>query len=112
MEFSDIFYPVTTGLGFISNTVTNGLNFKLQKDNLAYQKDLQKIMFAREDNAVQRRVADLRKAGLSPTLAAGSAASSGPVISTVAPQKLSNLQNYMPRAFFTSSVKPAFSHSL
>ncbi len=95
MGFSDFFYPFTTGLGFISNAVTNGLNFKLQKENLAYQKDLQKIMFAREDNAVQRRIADLKSAGLSPTLAAGSAASSGPVISTVAPQKLSNLQGYM-----------------
>lgn len=95
MEFSDVLNPVATGLGFISNTVTNGLNYKLQKDNLAYQKDLQKVMMAREDNAVQRRVADFRKAGLSPTLAAGSAASAGPVISTVAPQKLSNLQGYM-----------------
>ncbi len=95
MEFSDVFYPVTTGLGFISNAVTNGLNYQLQKKNLAYQKDLQKVMMAREDNAVQRRVVDLKKAGLSPTLAAGSAASSGPVISTVAPNKVSNLQGYM-----------------
>ncbi len=95
MGFSDFFYPFTTGLGFISNAVTNGLNFQLQKKNLAYQKDLQKVMMAREDNAVQRRVEDLKKAGLSPTLAAGSSASSGPVISTVAPQKLSNLQGYL-----------------
>ncbi len=95
MVFSDFLYPVATGLGFISNAVTNGLNFQLQKNNLSYQKDLQKVMMAREDNAVQRRVADLKNAGLSPTLAAGSAASSGPVISTVAPQKLSNLQGYM-----------------
>lgn len=95
MEFSDVFSPVTTGLGFISNAVTNGLNYKLQKDNLAYQKDLQKIMFSREDNAVQRRVSDLRKAGLSPVLAAGSAASAGPVISTSAPQRVSDLNGYM-----------------
>ncbi len=94
-DLSDILNPVSTGLGFISNAVTNGLNYKLQKENLAYQKDLQKIMFAREDNAVQRRVSDLRKAGLSPVLAAGSAASAGPVISTSAPQRVSDLNGFM-----------------
>ncbi len=95
MDFVNILNPVATGLGFISNTVANGLNYKLQKDNLAYQKELQQIMFGREDNAVQRRVSDLRKAGLSPVLAAGSAASAGPVISTSAPQRVSDLNGFM-----------------
>lgn len=81
--------------GVYENKRVNDLNFQLQKENLAYQKDLQKIMFAREDNAVQRRVNDLRKAGLSPTLAAGSAAGAGSVISTSAPQRLSDLQGYL-----------------
>ncbi len=81
--------------GVQENQRVNDLNFQLQKENLAYQKDLQKIMFAREDNAVQRRVSDLRKAGLSPTLAAGSAAGAGSVISTSAPQRLSDLQGYL-----------------
>lgn len=73
----------------------NDLNYNLQKDDLAYRKDLQNIMFSREDNAVQRRVADLKKAGLSPTLAAGSSSGAGPVVSTSAPQRSSDLSAFM-----------------
>lgn len=106
MSFGSILSGVAGGLanlgsawasvkGVYDNKKVNDLNFQLQKENLAYQKDLQKIMFSREDNAVQRRVNDLRKAGLSPTLAAGSAAGAGSVISTSAPQRLSDLQGYL-----------------
>lgn len=60
--------------------------FQFQKDsylqNFEYQKYLQNQIFAREDNSVQRRVADLQSAGLSKTLAAGDGAGAGSVVST------------------------------
>lgn len=63
------------------------LNYKAQQENLAWQREAQGVTWSREDNAVQRRAADLKAAGLSPVLAAGSAASSSGPISTVAPQR-------------------------
>lgn len=63
-------------------------NFNLQKEQFEYQKflndrqfnyqkELNDKMMEREDNAVQRRAADLEKAGMSKNLAAGSAATAG-----------------------------------
>ena len=73
-------------LGGVAGVAGAGLNFASQQDNLAYQKWAQTKSWAREDNAVQRRAADLQAAGLSKTLAAGSAAQTMAPIRTDAPQ--------------------------
>lgn len=91
-SLGDITTVGSTLAGTVDSIIANKKNFDLQKENLAYQKDLQKQMFEREDNAVQRRINDLVKAGLSPTLAAGSAAGAGSVVSTSAPQRKNDLE--------------------
>lgn len=52
---------------------------KMNDDNIAFQQEENKLQRELEARAVQTRVNDLRKSGLSPTLAAGSAASVAPV---------------------------------
>jgi len=74
------------GASVVGGLVGSYLNYKSQKENLSYQKGIQQQIFGREDNAQQRAVADLRAAGLSPTLAAGAGAQAGPVVKTDAPQ--------------------------
>lgn len=66
-----------------------GAGYNLLKDvtNRNDQVRTQQTTWDREDTAVQRRAADLQAAGLSPTLAAGSSASS---VSTQAPQLQDN----------------------
>lgn len=62
-----------------------------QSRNYEYQKQLQKQIFEREDNALQRRVADAEKAGYNKFAVLGQGAGAGSVVSTTAPQVDENL---------------------
>lgn len=77
-------YSLPYGIG---QGYANAKNYQSQQELLAWQQFQQAQTWLREDNATQRRVADLKAAGLSPTLAAGSAANAGSVVSTAAPQR-------------------------
>ena len=73
------------GLGAVAGIGTSIANTVGQYKQMNYQKEMQQEAWRREDNAVQRRVADLDAAGLSPVLAAGSSASASSPISIGAP---------------------------
>lgn len=118
---------ITGGLNYAEqkkqNKISNELNqqnLNLQKDSFGYQKDLNKQIMAREDNAVQRRVNDLYASGLSRNLAAGSSAASSPLTSSVGnvgvgrvdaakfdssgvTQSLSSIANNLTSAYLSSS---------
>lgn len=77
----------------VAGLIEGGQQNKLNRQVFEYNKDLNAQKMAREDNAVQRRAADLRAAGLSKTLAAGSAASSQ-AGDQVSPPKLTRFDKF------------------
>jgi len=66
-------------LGVGAEVVSSGTNIAGGMVDLFTRKKRREEQYDREDTAVQRRAADLEAAGLSKTLAAGSAASAAPV---------------------------------
>lgn len=62
-------------LGDSIDSFTGKAQVELGREQLDWEKTMTETMMDREDNAVQRRANDLEQAGLSKTLAAGSAAS-------------------------------------
>lgn len=64
----------------------DAMNFGIQGSQSQYLKDMQAESWRREDNAVQRRMADLKAAGINPLLAAGSAAATSSPIQVGVPQ--------------------------
>ena len=69
---------------------TNASNEKIAQENIAYQrealdynKQLNNLQMAREDNALQRGVEDAKKAGLSALSATGAGASAGTPVSAI-----------------------------
>lgn len=70
----------------ITGAATNILNFSEQKKQNAWMREAQQTTWDREDNAVQRRAADMKAAGINPLLAAGSPAQASSPVQIGAPQ--------------------------
>lgn len=95
MSFMENLVSGATGglLGLAGSASTNAANKEINEQNIAMQREtnqkneqLMRESWGRDDTAIQRRTKDLVKAGMSPLLAAGAAASNSGPVSMSAPQ--------------------------
>ena len=83
----DLISAIGDFIGGLFGAGAHTANTILQQQQFDYQKKLQQQIFAREDSAYQRQVADLERAGLNKSLAYGSGgAGTGSVVGVSAPQ--------------------------
>ena len=77
---------IGAGANLVGGLISGSQNYKLGKRQLAWEQYAQRQTWKREDNAVQRRAADLKAAGMNRLLAAGSGASASAPVHVDAPQ--------------------------
>lgn len=78
------------GVGALASVGTNIFNYGLQREAFDYQKSLNDTIMAREDTAIQRRMADAAAAGLNPYAVVGQGAGSGGNVSAPKAAQLPN----------------------
>lgn len=86
--FSDITNAVLKPFEIGYNIFASERNRDDQNSLVHYQKMMNQVQMDREDNAIQRRTKDMRKAGINPLLAAGNPASSSSVSTPSAPARV------------------------
>lgn len=89
-----------SGVGSVYN---NERNIDFQRETNAANAALTRESWSRDDNAIQRRVSDLRAAGLSPVLAAGVGASNSAPIQVRSPEAGDNVANSALQGAMTSA---------
>lgn len=75
-------------LSALGDALSLGYNIYAGERNFSYQRQLNQQIMNREDNAVSRRAADLQRAGLHPTLAAGGSGAASAPMQSVSPSEV------------------------